>query len=224
MLRRAGSGGVTEHTGAAGHRDERSTRAGAVVSQAATHDDRHLVKQALCSRQSYAPIVRRYQPMLNRYVRRMLGSLADAAEDVLQDIFIKAYVNLNDYDASRPFGPWIYRIAHNEAVSFLRKKNSEPQYIDGEDAALILERLSDGDNPDIQMNRSITASQVRIALASLDQRYRDVLVLRYLEEKSYDDIADILELPPGTVATLIRRGLKKLNAPLKTRWSGTARR
>jgi len=173
-------------------------------------DDVRLVEAALRDRHAYAALVRRYEFVLGRYVRRLLGPHLQSADDVLQDVFIKAYVNLNDYDKSRPFGAWIYRIAHNEAISFLRRQRAGLQIVDSDDARLILERVADLDNPEGTLQRSRTAEDVRKALAALDQRYRDVLVLRYLEEKSYDEIADILEMPMGTVATLINRGLKQL--------------
>ena len=181
-------------------------------------DDGLLVAAALRDPHAYAALVRRYVLVLGRYVRRLLGRHGQSTEDVLQDIFIKAYVNLNDYDRSRPFAPWIYRIAHNEAVSFLRQQRAALQTINGEDALLILERVAGGDNPEDNLQNSRTQGDVRKALSQLDQRYRDVLVLRYLEEKSYDEIADILELPPGTVATYIHRGLKQLRTPLRLSW------
>jgi RNA polymerase sigma-70 factor, ECF subfamily len=184
-------------------------------------DDRQLVEAVLGDRQAYSILVRRYESVLGRYVRRILGRHGQSTEDVLQEIFIKVYVNLHDYDRSRPLGSWIYRIAHNEAVSFLRKRSTEPQTIVGEDALLILERVADGDDPSSAWQRTGTEGEVRKALSGLDQRYRDVLVLRYLEEKSYDEIADILEMPQGTVATLINRGLKKLKAPLRNSWGMT---
>ncbi len=181
-------------------------------------DDGQLVAAALRDRHAYAALVRRYESVLGRYVRRLLGRHRQSTEDVLQDIFIKAYVNLNDYDRSRPFAPWIYRIAHNEAVSHLRKQRAGFQAFDGEDMLLILERVADSDNPEDNLQNSRTQGDVRKALSQLDQRYRDVLVLRYLEEKSYDEIADILQLPPGTVATFIQRGLKQLRTPLRMSW------
>jgi RNA polymerase sigma-70 factor, ECF subfamily len=180
--------------------------------------DRALIESVLRDPAAYGRVIARYEHVLGRYVRRLLGRHNQAAEDVLQEIFIKAYVNLNDYDRARPFGPWIYRIAHNEAVSFLRKRKSEPQTIAGEDAALILERLADPDDPAQALGRARSLGDVRKALSGLDERYRDVLVLRYLEEKSYDEIADILQMPPGTVATLINRGLKRLREPLIASW------
>jgi RNA polymerase sigma-70 factor (ECF subfamily) len=175
-------------------------------------NEQELVAEALRDRNAYARIVAFYEEPLRRYVRRILGAEAQAAEDVLQEIFIKAYVNLNDYDARRSFTPWIYRIAHNEAVSHLRRKGARPQTVDGEDSELILARLADGIDLDKQLAAGATAQAMHAALGELAPRYRDVLVLRYLEEKSYDEISDILQLPPGTVATLINRGLKKLRA------------
>ena len=181
-------------------------------------DDGLLVAAALRDRHAYAALVRRYESVLGRYVRRLLGRYGQSTEDVLQDIFIKAYINLNDYDRSRPFAPWIYRIAHNEAVSYLRKQRAGFQTFDGEDMLLILERIASDDNPEDNLQNSRTQGDVRKALSQLDQRYRDVIVLRYLEEKSYDEIADILQLPPGTVATFIHRGLKQLRTPLRLSW------
>jgi RNA polymerase sigma-70 factor, ECF subfamily len=188
------------------------------VNAVAPADDRALIEAALRDRNAYAEVVRRYEPVIARYVRRLLGINAQSAEDVLQEIFIKAYVNLNDYDRARPFAPWLYRIAHNEAVSFLRKHNSERHTISGEDALLILERTADGEDPGVLWQRRRAADEVRQALGGLTGRYRDVLVLRYIEEKSYDEIADILEMPAGTVATLIARGLRQLKDTLRAAW------
>jgi RNA polymerase sigma-70 factor (ECF subfamily) len=181
-------------------------------------DDGVLVEAALRDRNAYAEVVRRHEAVIARYVKRLLGPKAQAAEDVLQEVFIKAYVNLNDYDRTRPFAPWLYRIAHNEAMSFLRKHRAERHAIGGEDALLILERTADGEDPGVLWQRRRTADEVRQALHALGRRYRDVLVLRYLEEKSYDQIADILEMPPGTVATLIARGLRQLKDSLRAAW------
>jgi RNA polymerase sigma-70 factor, ECF subfamily len=183
--------------------------------------DRALVAAALVEPRAYGAVIARHEHTLKRYVRRLLGNQQHAVDDVLQEVFMKAYVNLNDYDSTRPFSPWIYRIAHNEAISFLRKTKSEPHTVSGEDAALMLERVADLDDPDQALLRSRNQGDIHKALASLEQKYRDVLVLRYLEEKSYDEISDILHLPPGTVATLINRGLKRLREPLKASWGLT---
>lgn len=174
--------------------------------------DQALVAAALRDRHAYARIVLRYEAPLGRYVRRLLGSSAQATEDVLQETFVKAYINLNDYDPARPFSAWLYRIAHNQAVDVLRRKGGQPQVITGEDGQTILEQLADmGDvNEGIDVSRQEAA--MLHALTTLSAHYREVLILRFLEDKSYDDIAEILHLPMGTVATRIRRGLAQLKA------------
>lgn len=97
----------------------------------------------------------------------------------MQETFIKAYINLNDHDGSRPFSPWIYRIAHNESISFLRKRRSEPQPVTGPDALLILQRVAGCDDPCTVLQRTRTEGEAREAVWALDQRC--VLILRYLE-------------------------------------------
>ena len=190
------------------------------MTQPVDDTDATLVALSLRDPRAYGAIVRRFEAVLRRYVKRLLGQHGQAAEDVVQDVFVKAYVNLNDYDQSRPLGPWLYRIAHNEAVSYLRKRGREPRLIDGEDAQLILAKLHDesafGTAP-------LSDSGVQQALDGLEPRYRDVLMLRYVEDKSYDEISDILQMPPGTVATRIRRGLEQLKLAL-TKWNGNGGR
>jgi RNA polymerase sigma-70 factor (ECF subfamily) len=178
-------------------------------------DDAALTAVALSERNAYGELVVRHEVPLGRYVRRLLGAHAQAGDDVLQEAFIKAYVNLRDYDPARPFAAWLYRIAHNEAMNYLRKRRAEPQLIDGEAGLLLIERLSDPRDPQARLAYAGLERTIAACLNSLGQRYRDVLVLRYLEDRSYSDIADILEMPPGTVATLIRRGLARLREALE---------
>ena len=115
-----------------------------IVQDASTPSDSDLVAAALADKRAYAHVLRRWEPLLARYVRRILGRESQAADDVLQEAFLKTYVNLNDYDRTRPFGAWIYRIARNEAINHLRKKKIEPPFVNGDDALLLLGRLSDG--------------------------------------------------------------------------------
>jgi RNA polymerase sigma-70 factor (ECF subfamily) len=178
-------------------------------------DDQELVAAALRDRNAFAQIVRRYEAPLARYVQRLLGGTGQSAEDVLQDVFLKVYVNLNDYDRTRAFGPWIYRIAHNEAVSFLRRRSGEAYVISGEEGMLLLDRALDGFSALDALDRSRIEAAIRKAIGGLDLRYRDALLLRFLEEKSYEEVADILEIPMGTVATLIDRGRKRLRQSLE---------
>ncbi len=185
------------------------------MKDAATVDDRTLVERSLIDRDVYGLLISRYEAPLSRYVGRLLGQHGHATEDVLQDIFIKAYVNLRGYDRSRPFAPWIYRIAHNEAMTALRKRRAQPQTIDGEDGKMLLERIGETRDPHHELASLGITRTICACLDGLDRRYREVLVLRFLEDKSYTEIADILALPAGTVATFIRRGLNQLKPALE---------
>ena len=176
--------------------------------------DQDLVSSALRDSQAYALIVRRYEPPLRRYVGRLIGSRRDIADDILQETFLKAYVNLNDYDPTRPFSPWMYRIAHNQAVSQLRKHGVAALTINGEEGERILLGITGGVDMQEMLDTVRNEKRLTAAVAALEPRYRDVMVLRFLEERSYEDIADILRLPMGTVATLVSRGKDRLRKAL----------
>ncbi len=174
------------------------------------HAVRQLVDAALTDAKAYAMLVRRFEAPLHRYVGRLLDHSRADIDDVLQETFLKAYVNLNDYDRRRAFSPWLYRIAHNEAMNALRGRRREPAAIAGEDADRLLAALTDGQDPQHAIDAERRLQQLHAAIAVLEPRYRDALVLRYLEELSYEEISDVLEIPMGTVATLINRGKSRL--------------
>ncbi len=198
----------------AGKTGDPNQRPDQCVQDQASPSDNELVVAALANASAYAVLVRRWEPVLGRYVRRILGRNEQAADDVVQEVFLKAYINLRDFDGRRAFGPWIYRIARNEAINVLRKKKVEAPLVTGDDAILLLERMSDHITAQELYDRARMGEQIGAAIHSMDPRYREALMLRYLEDKGYDEIADILELPRGTVATLISRGTKQLRAAL----------
>lgn len=175
--------------------------------------DAELVRKALESSDQFGRIIEKYQEPLKRYVRRIARPGLDDLDILLQDIFIKVYENLNDFDQELAFSSWIYRIAHNEAIDYLRRKKrfgaslDEPAN-DDEGVALAETIAADtdiaGDADKEYIKRCIEA-----VLDDLEPKYRSVLVLKFLEEKDYNDISDILRKPPGTVATLIHRAKKE---------------
>lgn len=176
--------------------------------------DQELVTAALADKHAFSEIVHRYQQAVRRYAVRLGCADGADADDVSQEIFIKVFINLNDYDQDLKFSSWLYRIAHNETISFFRKKNIRPHVLGSstEDVAEFFERLADDSDFVELANQRDDARIVRDLLSRLDQRYKEVLVLRFLEEKSYTEISDILKIPEGTVATLINRGKKELKA------------
>lgn len=171
--------------------------------------DEELVALTLEDRELYACLIRRYEAPLKRYVRRISGYQDDDIADILQNAFIGAYRNLNDFDLSLKFSSWLYRIAHNETISYHRKRQARPQTIqanEGDDSFALLVSEVDVER---DADRNINARRVREVLDAMDLKYRDVLVLKFLEDKDYREISDILQKPMGTVATLINRAKKQ---------------
>lgn len=173
--------------------------------------DEAVVRLSLQDKSHFAEVVIRYEDKLSRYIMRLGVRNREDREDVLQEIFIKVYRNLNDFDMSLSFSSWIYRIAHNEAISWYRKKNVRPEGHLVDDGNELLSYVpSVGVDAEQLFDESINASVLSRALARLEQKYRDPIILRFFEHKEYDEISDILKIPTGTVGTLIHRGKKQL--------------
>ncbi len=173
-------------------------------------DDVDLVKLSLASPDQFSNIIGRYQDKLSRYVRRLGTTSAEDSEDILQDIFLKVYLNLNDFDQDFKFSSWIYRIAHNQVISHFRKRQARPeahsQSIDNEGLQLLATDMSLDGRSDLNIRQEIINS----ALKKLEPKHREILVLKFFEDKSYQEISDILKKPMGSVASLMNRAKKAL--------------
>jgi RNA polymerase sigma-70 factor (ECF subfamily) len=154
-------------------------------------------------------LVERYEEKLTRYILRISGGSKEDVEDTLQDVFISAYKNLNDFDQSLKFSSWIYRIAHNKVISHFRKITARPKTVTYEGDGQLLNILASDQDLARDLERKYTTEEVKSVLNKLDEKYKEVLVLKFLEEKDYKEISDILEKPMGTVATLISRAKKQ---------------
>lgn len=153
----------------------------------------------------YSEIIRRYEMKLGRYLRKFVSDPHERA-DILQDVFIKAYRNLYGFNTSLRFSSWIYRIAHNEAVNFLRKARGPEILLDDVEYKLI------GAGIDIEesIDREMKKKRLEEALQHIDARYKEPLMLFYFDEMTYEEISDILRIPKNTVGTYISRGKKAL--------------
>lgn len=170
--------------------------------------DAQLAVLALEDQEAFVPLVDRYEAKLLRYVRRFTGLGRECAEDVIQEVFIKIYRNLNSFDPKLSFSSWAYRVAHNEGVNYLRRhrgKETVTIETDDEDMGNLLNVLEADVNVMDEASRKEIQQKVREILLKLSPKYRDILVLRFLEEKDYNEISDILKKPQGTVATLLNR-------------------
>ncbi|PJA89226.1 MAG: hypothetical protein CO138_01680, partial [Candidatus Moranbacteria bacterium CG_4_9_14_3_um_filter_33_15] len=179
--------------------------------------DNELVK-IICQKDvaRYDEIIDRYQGKLFAYLYRLMGSKEDA-EDVLQDVFLKAYENLKSYDPKRKFSSWIYRISHNEAVNYIRRKSLK-KFISWENIVMSKDKLemSNSENgADKIFLKKERKQELERALEKLPFKYRQILLLRYFSEKSYQEISEILAKPINTVGTLISRAKEKLYFEMK---------
>ncbi|MBI4175398.1 RNA polymerase sigma factor [Candidatus Berkelbacteria bacterium] len=175
------------------------------------HDvtDAHIVTNILAGDiDQYRRLVERYEAAGRRYVRMMLKD-DDDVDDVLQEAFIKAYRNLRGFDLHRPFRPWFYRILRNEALNWIRNHR---RWVLGERADLILERQTMATTPVEEIAKKEVRQMIRRSLDKLALIFREPLALYYLDERSYQEISDILRIPMNTVATRLRRGKQQLRA------------
>lgn len=177
--------------------------------------DADIVRETLLDKEYFAVLMGRYEEKLRRYVRRIGVRNAEDQDDLLQDIFIKTYKNLNAYDQDLPFSSWVYRIAHNEAVSLFRRRSVRPEGSQVDDGDEIVQTIAAKDDLMREVIERHDGHLLMQALEKIDDKYRDVIVLRYFEGKEYEEIADILTMPIGSVATRIHRAKGHLRALLE---------
>lgn len=149
-------------------------------------------------KEEYSEIIKRYQNKLVRYASYIMGDESMGA-DVVQAGFIKAYINLNGFDTKRKFSSWIYRIVHNEAMNVLNKGKKE-RPIDDQIA------IDSGGNLEDEFIKKELVDHAHFCLKQMSLIYKEPLSLMYLEDKTYEEISDILRIPIGTVGTRINRG------------------
>jgi len=174
--------------------------------------DSQLVKLSLTNPDHFGQLVERYEKKLLRYIRRISGLETQSLEDILQEVFIKIYVNLNDYDSDFSFSSWAYRITHNETINYLRKNKKTvivPLETDDEETSSLINVLKSEIDVAENASRQDIIEKIRIAISMLPDKYKEVLILRYMEDLNYREISDILRMPMGTVATIINRAKEK---------------
>jgi len=179
--------------------------------------DEELVVLALKDQDYFLYLMKRYEKKLLGYILKISNISQDEAEDILQDVFIKVYRNLNNFDTNLKFSSWIYRITRNQVISNHRKNKARPQSIkwDAEINDEILNNLAADFDISQEVDLRFLQENIKQILNNLDKKYREVLVLKFLEEKTYQEISDILKKPAGTVATLINRAKKQFKKEVK---------
>ncbi len=171
--------------------------------------------------QAYFDLFRRYQKKLFIYIYRLTRDRSET-EDILQNVFTKTYKNIQNFDLSRKFSSWIYRIAHNEAINHLKRK-SKRYTVSWDDVTISKDKL-DMASEEIPMEelwlQDEVIQNIGIALKKMPKQYRQILEMRYFKEYSYEQISKILDKPVNTVGTIINRAKKKLLVIMKEEENG----
>lgn len=171
--------------------------------------DAELVREAQASPAAFKILVDRYSGRLYAFLRRSYFFEHEDLQDLMQEAFLRIYRNLNAFDPSFAFSTWAYQIARNTAIDALRKKQSRPQTFALEPEEW--ERLRSSDEA---LTDHVQIEQMRRAIAELPLQYREAFTLFYLEEKTYEEMMDILKKPKGTIASLLSRAKKLLQEQL----------
>lgn len=180
---------------------------------------REKIKQVKKGDQSaYEDVVNYFQHRIYHHCYRMIGN-AHEAEELAQEAFIRAYINIHSFDDSRKFSTWLYRIATNVTIDRLRKRKPD-LYLDAEipqtDGLNMYAQLPSDDRlPEDEVEGMELKRYIYKEISNLSPIYRSIIILRYLEEFSLKEISEILDIPLGTVKTRIHRGREALRKKLR---------
>ncbi len=157
--------------------------------------------------EAFGILVERYEKKLSYYGKRFLRVEEDI-QDIVQEIFISAYRNIQSFDTKQRFSPWIYRIAHNSFVNELRRKSRRPFFAIDFDSLVAHPHAAE--TSEQHTHEREMKEMVEKGLEALPPNYREILLLYYQEELSYKEIADVLQVPMGTVGVRMRRAKEAL--------------
>jgi RNA polymerase sigma-70 factor, ECF subfamily len=179
------------------------------------NDDAQRIAATLAGDASaFGELVLKYQDRLYNIVVHVVGNAEDA-RDIVQEALVQAFVKLETFRQTSAFYTWLYRIAFNVAVSFRRRRRPMPAADCGRESSGV-EPLDCGDGPTQRLEREERRRQVRHALTRISREHRAILVLREIDGCCYETIAEILELPVGTVRSRLHRARMELREQLKT--------
>lgn len=186
------------------------------------HSDKQLV--SLCRRgdeRAARELVDRFQRPVFSIIYRMVRD-RERAEDLAQETFVRTFNNLDRYDRSYKFSSWLFKIAYNLTVDHLRKKELKTISIHGSPDAVTSDQQkatsvtleSTEEAPDARLESLELAGQLEEAIGRLRQEYRTAIILRHVEGRAYEEIAEIMDIPLGTVKTYIFRARRQLREDL----------
>ncbi|AIM16723.1 MULTISPECIES: RNA polymerase sigma factor SigW [Neobacillus] len=177
------------------------------------------IKQVIKGDQdAFGEIIEIYKNSVYQLCYRMLGNRHEA-EDMAQETFIRAYVNIKSFNQDRKFSTWLFRIATNLCIDRIRKKKPD-YYLDAEVAGtegltMYSQLSSETQLPEKELESLELQETVQKEILKLPEKYRSAIILKYIEDLSLNEISEILDLPIGTVKTRIHRGREALRQQLR---------
>lgn len=153
---------------------------------------------------AFGILVDRYEAKIKRYLFRFLQNNFEI-DDLSQDIFLKVFENIKSFDARRRFSPWLYQIAHNELVNFLKKKKYLTTNFISLDLDTILPHQVSEKNLADDIHNNFQLENIEKLVSRLDFKYRQVFVLYYYEHLTYQEISDVLKIPLATIGIRLKR-------------------
>jgi RNA polymerase sigma factor (sigma-70 family) len=188
------------------------------ASESSREDDKLVAAAVEGDENAYAQLVDKYQRALFFHISKMVKD-RDHIEDLVQEAFMKAFGNLKSYNTDYAFSTWLYRIATNHSIDYLRKRKLQTLSIDEpqktKDGELEMQLPDESYVTDREIIRKQRQNIINNAIDDLPDKYRDVIHMRHMEEKSYHEIAEVLDLPLGTVKAHIFRAREMLYKALK---------
>lgn len=161
---------------------------------------------------AFSPLVERYQTSVFQVCYRLMGE-RQAAEDLTQEAFVRAYQRLHTFDCALPFGPWVRRIAANVCLNALERK--QPLLFSLDDDRTEIDAASDHNDPALLYDHAETVEIIRQAILALPPHYRIVIELCHMQDLSYGEAADTLNLPLSHVKSHLFRARKHLATQLR---------
>ncbi|HPT08359.1 MAG TPA: sigma-70 family RNA polymerase sigma factor [bacterium] len=172
-------------------------------------NDEQLAVLSLEDQIAFSILVNRYKDKIFNYIKRISSFSDEDVRDILQEVFLKVYLNLNDFDKNLKFSSWIYSIARNQVISSYRKFKVRPESKSVVIDENIIKKFVFDFNIENEIDNKLTNKIIFDVFNSIKPKWKEILILKFFEEKDYNEISDIILKPVGTVASMMNKAKKE---------------
>ena len=176
---------------------------------------KEIVERVITDPDFFYCIVRSYENQLKAYISKLTNTSNEEVEDILQEAFIKIYKNINSYDSDFKFSTWLYSIARNETISYWRRHKKRFNDVPLDITNDLFSNLRADNDLVKDFDGRLLKENINQLINKLPFKYKEVIILRYMEDRDYNDISDIIKKPVNTVGTLLSRAKKELKKLIK---------